>query len=50
MEDFKEKIPMIIAYLKLKVKALGVHSWEEVQESELPEKVNTGLCSTKKQH
>lgn len=38
------------AYLKLKVKALGVHSWEEVQESELPEKVNTVLCSTKKQH
>ena len=38
------------AYLKLEVRILGVHSWEEVQESELPEKVNKVLCSTKKQH
>lgn len=27
------------AYLKLEVKALGVHAWEEVQENELPDKV-----------
>ncbi len=27
------------AYLKVKVWALGVHDWEEVQENELPDKV-----------
>ena len=29
------------AFLKLEVKTLGVHSWEEVQYDELPEKVQT---------
>ena len=29
------------AFLKLEVKTLGVHSWEEVQYAELPEKVQT---------
>lgn len=27
------------AYLALEIKTLGVHSWKEVQEDELPEKV-----------
>ena len=27
------------AFLKLEVKTFGVHSWEEVQYNELPEKV-----------
>ena len=29
------------AFLKLEVKTFGVHSWEEVQYHELPEKVQT---------
>ena len=29
------------AFLKLEVKTLGVHSWEEVQYDELPKKVQT---------
>ena len=29
------------AFLKLEVKTFGVHSWEEVQYNELPEKVQT---------
>ena len=29
------------AFLKLELKTLGVHSWEEVQYDELPEKVQT---------
>ena len=29
------------AFLKLEVKTFGVHSWEEVQYDELPEKVQT---------
>ena len=29
------------AFLKLEVKTLGVHSWEEIQYDELPEKVQT---------
>lgn len=28
-------------FLKLEVKTFGVHSWEEVQYDELPEKVQT---------
>lgn len=31
------------AYLMLEVRILGVHSWKEVQENELPEKVKTAL-------
>ena len=31
------------AYLMLEVRILGVHSWKEVQENELPEKVKTVL-------
>ncbi len=31
------------AYLMLEVRALGVHSWEEVQENELPEKIKTAI-------
>lgn len=27
------------AYLKLEIRVLGVHSWEEIQENALPEKV-----------
>lgn len=27
------------AYLKLTIKSLGVHSWEEINESELPDNV-----------
>lgn len=29
------------AYLMLKVRVIGVHTWEEVQYNELPEKVKT---------
>ena len=32
------------AYLMLEVKALGVHSWKEVQYDELPEKVKTNYA------
>lgn len=31
------------AYLMLKVRAMGVHTWEEVQYNELPEKIRTNL-------